>query len=60
MTYLQTYSSPLGELLLAADETGLTGAWFEGQKYFARTLTGERIERETSALARPLFQRRSA
>ena len=46
MTYLQTYSSPLGELLLAADETGLTGAWFEGQKYFARTLTGERIERE--------------
>ena len=51
MTYLQTYSSPLGELLLAADETGLTGAWFEGQKYFARTLTGERIERETSVLA---------
>ena len=51
MTYLQTYSSPLGELLLAADETGLTGAWFEGQKYFARTLTGERIECETSVLA---------
>ena len=51
MTYLQTYSSSLGEFLLAADETGLTGAWFEGQKYFARTLTGERIGRETSVLA---------
>ena len=42
---------PARGVLLAADETGLTGAWFEGQKYFARTLTGERIERETSVLA---------
>lgn len=26
--------SPLGRILLAADATGLTGLWFEGQKYF--------------------------
>ena len=32
------YQSPLGPMLLAADEAGLTGAWFEGQKYFARGL----------------------
>ena len=32
------YASPLGPLLLAADEGGLTGAWFEGQKYFGRGL----------------------
>ena len=32
------YASPLGPMLLAADEAGLTGAWFEGQKYFARGL----------------------
>ena len=32
------YDSPLGSMLLAADETGVTGVWFEGQKYFARTL----------------------
>ena len=32
------YRSPLGPMLLAADEAGLTGAWFEGQKYFARGL----------------------
>lgn len=32
------YLSPLGRLLLAADDDGLTGLWFEGQKYFARTL----------------------
>lgn len=28
------YSSPLGELLLAADDIGLTGLWFAGQRYF--------------------------
>ena len=40
------YRSPLGMMLLAADEVGLTGAWFEGQKYFAGTLTeGAREER---------------
>ena len=26
--------TPLGDLLLAADDLGLTGAWFRGQKYF--------------------------
>ena len=35
MQYISHYSSPLGNILLAADETGLTGLWFEGQKYFA-------------------------
>ena len=30
MTYIQHYKSPLGGILLAADEVGLTGLWFEG------------------------------
>ena len=54
MTCLQTYTAPLGELLLAADEAGLTGAWFEGQKYFARTLPKDCTERETPVLAEAL------
>ena len=29
MTYIQHYDSPLGGILLAADEIGLTGLWFE-------------------------------
>lgn len=29
-----TYPSPLGPLVLAADEQGLAGAWFEGQTHF--------------------------
>lgn len=51
MTYIQHYDSPLGGILLAADEIGLTGLWFEGQKYFARDLSDERIEQETPVLA---------
>ena len=34
MIYTCKYKSPLGEILLAADEIGLTGLWFEGQKYY--------------------------
>ena len=43
MNAVSTYQSPLGELLLAADEEGLTGMWFQGQKYFAAGL-GEETE----------------
>ena len=32
------YDSPLGKMLLAADDVGLTGAWFYGQRFFARGL----------------------
>ena len=35
MHYTSRYQSPLGEILLAADNIGLTGLWFYGQKYFA-------------------------
>ena len=51
MIYTSTYSSPLGSILLAADEIGLTGLWFEGQKYFANTFPEEKISQETEILA---------
>lgn len=38
MQYISHYESPLGSILLAADDIGLTGLWFEGQRYFARGL----------------------
>ena len=41
MQYTNTYQSPLGEILLASDETGLTGLWFAGEKYFALNLDKE-------------------
>ena len=30
MVSIQQYQSPLGGILLAADEVGLVGLWFEG------------------------------
>ena len=50
MIYTCTYLSPLGDVLLAADEIGLTGLWFEGQKYFANTPPDERISQEMPIL----------
>ena len=50
--YTLHYDSPLGGILLAADEVGLTGLWFEGEKYFANILGPEQQERETPALQR--------
>ena len=50
MTFTQYYTSPLGTLLLSADEIGLTGVWFEGAKYYAANLSAEHMERETPVL----------
>ena len=45
MQYTTTYPSPLGEILLAADEIGLTGLWFDGEKFYADSLDPEHEER---------------
>ena len=44
------YHSPLGKIMLAADEKGLVGLWFEHQKYYADVLRGEPICKETDVL----------
>ena len=46
MQYTSHYQSPIGSILLAADDIGLTGLWFEGQKYFALYLDKEHEEKE--------------
>ena len=51
MQYTTFYESPIGRMLLAADDTGLTGLWFEGQKYFARCLDRETEEKELPIFA---------
>lgn len=51
MTYTQRCNSPLGGILLAADEIGLTGLWFDGEKYFADGLPKEHTEKNTFILS---------
>jgi len=48
MEYRNSYISPLGRILLTADEIGLTGLAFEGQKNAVQGLTRESEEKETT------------
>lgn len=50
MEYISYYQSPIGKMLLAADGIGLTGVWFDKQKYFARSLGKEWEEKEQEVL----------
>ena len=48
MIYTNDYESPLGNILLAGDEQGLTGLWFtEGGRYIGLGLKKEVLHRET-------------
>lgn len=47
-----SYRSPVGDILLAGDELGLTGLWIEGQKYFANGLSDEQSENVFPAYAK--------
>ena len=45
MDYTHHYDSPLGGITMSGDGSALTGLWFDGQKYFADTLSAEHTER---------------
>ena len=51
MICTQRYASPLGGILTAADEQGLTGLWFDNQKYFADALPKDAVAQSTPILA---------
>ena len=46
MNYKWHYDSPLGGITLASDGEALTGLWFDGQIYFADTLSEDSKEKE--------------
>ena len=50
MTYVYHYASPIGGILLAADEVGLTGLWADGEKYYANNLPKEHAEAKTPVI----------
>ena len=48
MIYTSRYESPLGGILLAGDQEGLTGLWFtEGSRYVGQGLARDAVLRET-------------
>ena len=50
MTRTTEYKSPLGRMLLAVDEEGLTGAWFEGRNTFRKALPRKRGNRSAAGI----------
>lgn len=50
MIHLDTYRSPIGEILLAEADGNLIGLWFIGQKYFPETFSEETCRGETPLL----------
>lgn len=44
MTYTKIIDTPLGKALISADETGLTGFWFEKQRYYGKTCEDDVVE----------------
>ena len=50
MIFLQHYMSPLGGILLAADEIGVTGLWFDGSRFYADNVPGDHDEQDTPIL----------
>lgn len=41
MIYTSTYTSPIGDILLASQNNELIGLWFKGQKYYMNSLKEE-------------------
>ena len=46
MEYIMHYESPLGGITMASNGIELTGLWFDGQKYFGRTLDPNHEEKQ--------------
>ena len=52
MDYTHHYISPLGGITMASDGEYLTGLWFDGQKYFADTLSVQHDEKDLDVFRR--------
>ncbi len=51
MQYRTTYRSPAGEILMTADDMGLTGLWFKGGKFYGDMPERMHEDRETPVFA---------
>jgi methylated-DNA-[protein]-cysteine S-methyltransferase len=51
MEYIHKIKSPLGILTVSSDGQNISGLWIEGQKYFAKTLEKDALEKDL-----PIFE----
>lgn len=50
MQYTSTYKSPIGNILLSANNNGLTGLWLENAKYYSLGLSHKYENKEVSEI----------
>lgn len=50
MHYISHYLSQIGDILLAADDKGLIGLWFDNGKYYCDNLDKNHLEKETDII----------
>lgn len=50
MDYCAYYDSPIGRILLSADEEGLTGLWLAQQRFYASTKSNAALNQDTDVL----------
>ena len=56
MIYTNRHPSPLGQILLAADDEGLTGLWFvENQRHMGESLSANARERPSPFFEESLY-----
>jgi len=55
MDFVNHYDSPLGGITLASDGEALIGLWFDGQKYFCRTLESYPTEKNLPVFEEAFF-----
>ena len=50
MKYKSFYNSPIGNILIAADDKGLSGLWLDGSRFYADGLSDKSIERSVKSI----------
>ncbi len=50
MQYISRYDSPIGKIFLTANNKGLTGLWFDSEKYYCGNVDKEHIAVETDVI----------
>lgn len=56
MEYRSEYNSPVGKLILWADENALKGLWIENQKYFEEGVEGKALPGKDSPVIKQAEQ----
>lgn len=56
MLFKTSYDSPIGPIIMLANDHGLLGAWYENQEHFAGTFDLEKAQTLEILLTKPFYK----